>query len=211
MQYIKSLTPYAPAMVCTTPLHSSEFKTLKEETFSVFESTAKHSAKSRVKKMLIIDKDETDKWKSLGLLNDIELHFADSIHSIIRSGLYQNFTLFGLPQSSPYISCKDFEKLLLKRSVGPVVIFEFPKLRNLDVSEFKMLISEIEHQTRINHSINRIERDNYFVKNTFKNSALSDIEIRRELEVFLKSQSRNSNLSPEQTLAKGINLIRSSQ
>lgn len=198
-------------MVCTTPLHSSEFKTLKEEAFSVFESTAKHSAKSRVKKMLIIERGETEKWKSLELLNDIELHFADSIHSTIRSGLYQYFTLFGLTQSSPYISCKDFEKLLLKRSVGPVVIFEFPKLRNLDVSEFKMLISEIEHQTRINHSINRIERDNYFVKNTFKNSALSDIEIRRELEVFLKSQSRNSNLSPEQTLAKGINLIRSSQ
>ena len=56
MQYIKSLTPYAPAMVCNTPLHSSEFKTLKEEAFSVFESTAKHSAKSRVKKMLIIEK-----------------------------------------------------------------------------------------------------------------------------------------------------------
>ena len=74
-----------------------------------------------------------------------------------------------------------------------------------------MLISEIEHQTRINHSINRIERDNYFVKNTFKNSALSDIEIRRELEVFLKSQSRISNILPEQTLAEGINLIRRSQ
>ena len=128
VQYIKSLTPYTPAMVYTTPLHSSEFKALKEEAFSVFESTAKHSAKSRVKKMLIIDKYETDKWKSLGLLNDIELHFADSIHSIIRSGLYQNFTLFGLPRSSPYISCKDFEKILLKRSVSPVVIFEFPKL-----------------------------------------------------------------------------------
>ena len=201
-------------MVCPNLPPSELVNSFKKEVLSHYESSLNNKTSPFLSSILILESGKRDKWRALKSLSSLNLYFADSIHAVIRSGFYQNFILFGLTEENSYISRTDLESILNKRSKNTVTVFEYYKLREMKSEYLRNHLSEIESDYRISHSVNHIckKLNNLSYQDPNLNS-LRNIEsfnnIKKELEIYLKSKTQLPRIKPEQILNKAVSLIRS--
>ena len=59
-------------------------------------------------RILIVGSERKGSWRSLSLLDKFDIEFVDSVHYMLRSGIYQNYSLFGFEDTSYEVSIDDF-------------------------------------------------------------------------------------------------------
>ena len=201
-------------MVCEKSPSPELINSLKKDVLSHYESCLVNKTAPFPSSILILESGKREKWRGLKSLSSLKLYFADSIHTVIRSGFYQNFMLFGLSEDNSYISPTDLESILNNRSKNTLTVFEYSKLREMKPEYLRNHLSEIESDYRIRHSVDHISSKLKILNSQQTDSASlininSFSSIKNELELYLKSKSRLSRIKPEQTLKKAISIIRS--
>ena len=203
--------PY-PDMVCTkTPINTS-FENLKAEALTHLTSSKNQIAAPN--RVLIIDPENESKWKSIPILEDMHLDFVNSIHYALRTGIHQNYSLFGLSAELPETSREDFEKLIKARSTSPVLVFELSEVINTSKEQFEFLLDQLDSENRIHYAVAQIEktRRDLNLSNPFGtelDQRDKPIWTEGSLQEFLRSHIQSREQQPEKILEKAIKIIRS--
>ena len=104
-------------------------------------------------RILVIDSVNSNSWKLIPALSGFEVEFVESVHYILRSGIYQKFTIFGIPENCAEISPEDFEKLLNLRLLSPVAVLGYNQLKEMTMITcnlfYKNLIQKIKSNEQL--------------------------------------------------------------
>ena len=198
-------------MVCETHPTNTTFEDLKAEALSHLTSSKNQTlAPNRI---LIIDPQNEEKWESIPILKHLHLDFVNSVHYVLRAGIHQNYSLFGLSEELPGISRKDSEKLIKARSNSYVLFFELSELINMPKEHFDFLINQLDSENRIQYAISQIEkkRRHLNLSNPFGpqlNQRDNLICKEETLQEFLRSHVQPREPKPEKILEEAIKFIR---
>ena len=116
-------------MVCANSPAPYSLESLKKDAiknlYSVEYSTPE------IARILIIGTERKFSWKSLSVLDKFGVDFVDSVHYMLRSGIYQNYSLFGFEETSYEVSVDGLKELLKARSSNSKMILEFNQLKEM--------------------------------------------------------------------------------
>jgi len=164
-------------------------------------------------RILIVGSESKGSWRSLSLLDKFDIEYVDSVHYMLRSGIYQNYSLFGFEDTSYEVSKDDFKALLSARTSNSIMILAYNQLKEMTNDHFNSLLSEMNAENLIQNAISRIEKDmvnlnsrNDFEFNYNHRDFKSDSE--KALKEYLRSHLDTQFEKPEEILKGAINLIR---
>lgn len=198
-------------MVCEPHPDNTTFEDLKAEALSHLTSSKNQTlAPNRI---LIIDPQNKGKWESISILKQLHLDFVKSIHYVLRSGIHQNYSLFGLSDELPGVTRKDSEKLIKARSKSSVLFFELSEVINMQKEQFDFLMNQLDSENRIQYAISQIEkkRRHSNLSNPYGPQLYQrDNLICREgtLQEFLRSHVQPREPKPEKILEEAVKIIR---
>ena len=195
-------------MVYASTPNLTDIESLKKEAL-----THLNSSKSDIFKpltILIIDSTNQYSWLSIPALSGFELKFVNSVHYLLRTGIYQYHNLFVIADNCPEVSHEGLEELLSIRKQFPYMVFGESKLQELTSSHFNSLVSQLNTESRIQNTISHLkvsrgDLNSFNYKNKDRNIMRNTETILRE---YLRSQIRTQDRKPEEILKEAINLIR---
>ena len=195
-------------MVCAnTPILRS-FESLKEEALKHF-ITSKN-ALIEPSTIVIVDSNNQSSLLSIPALSEFEFKFVNSVHYLLRTGIYQYHNLFVISDNCSEVSRDGLEELLNIRKQHPFMVFGESQLQEMTYSDFKSLVSQLVTESRIQNTISHLTviRGNLSSSNykTKDRNIIHDTET--SLKEYLRSQIRAQDGKPEEILKEAINLIR---
>ena len=166
-----------------------------------------------IARILVIGTERKFSWRSLSVLDKFEVDFVDSVHYMLRSGIYQNYSLFGFEDTSYEVSVDGLKELLKARTSNSKMILEFNQLKDMTYDHLRSLLSEINSEYRIQSVISRMEKDlgglNIPSRSEFdSNQRVFESKTESILREYLRSHIKDKDQKPENIIKGAINLIR---
>ena len=192
-------------MVCAKSPTLTTFDTLKKEALIHLDTLAPQVCQPN--RILVIDSVNPNSWKLIPALSGFEVEFVKSVHYILRSGIYQKFTIFGIPENCAEISPEDFEKLLNLRVLSPVAVLGYNRLREMTTDHMQSLLQELNSEDQIQRTVTHIEKTRGSLDG-LDNKRIRQMDTESTLREFLRSHIRSNVNNPETILKGAIELIR---
>lgn len=197
-------------MVCAKSPTLTTFDTLKKEALIHLDTLAPQICQPN--RILVIDSVNPNSWKLIPALSGFEVEFVESVHYILRSGIYQKFTIFGIPENCAEISPEDFEKLLNLRLLSPVAVLGYNRLREMTTDHMQSLLQELNSEDQIQRTVTHIEKTRGSLDSISLdgsgNKRIRQMDTESTLREFLRSHIRSNVNNPETILKGAIELIR---
>ena len=192
-------------MVCAKSPTLTTFDDLKKEALIHLDTFAPQVCQPN--RILVIDSVNPNSWKLIPALSGFEVEFVKSVHYILRSGIYQKFTIFGIPENCAEISPEDFEKLLNLRVLSPVAVLGYNRLREMTTDHMQSLLQELNSEDQIQRTVTHIEKTRGSLDG-LDNKRIRQMDTESTLREFLRSHIRSNVNNPETILKGAIELIR---
>jgi hypothetical protein len=194
----------------TSPTPS--FQAVKENAISLLHSGKIRNSTFLNRKILVIGKDSKKLKDSVPKSFDFDISFAPSIHFILRSGIFENFSLFVIQDDSFHPTYLDVEKLLFNRMNKPIKVIPFNKFMKTTKQDLENEFIDLETNTKIHYSIEKSLHDENFTRSNFQESEnrINTYQLHSELFQLLKSSIKENKDLPEVTLTQAIKVIRPS-
>ena len=141
-------------MVCANSPAPYSLESLKKDAIKNLYSVEYNTPE--IARILIIGTKRKFSWRSLSVLDKFGVDFVDSVHYMLRSGIYQNYSLFGFEDTSYEVSVDGLKELLKARTSNSKMILEFNQLKEMTYDQFRSLLSEINSEYRIQSVISRM-------------------------------------------------------
>lgn len=198
-------------MVCANSPAPYSLESLKKDAIKNLYSVEYNTPE--IARILIIGTERKFSWRSLSVLDKFGVDFVDSVHYMLRSGIYQNYSLFGFEDTSYEVSVDGLKELLKARTSNSKMILEFNQLKEMTYDHFRSLLSEINAEHRIQSVVSRMEKDlgdlNIPGGSEFDfNQRVFESNTESILREYLRSHIKDKNQKPENILKGAINLIR---
>ena len=198
-------------MVCANSPAPYSLESLKKDAIKNLYSVEYNTPE--IARILIIGTERKFSWRSLSVLDKFGVDFVDSVHYMLRSGIYQNYSLFGFEDTSYEVSVDGLKELLKARTSNSKMILEFNQLKEMTYDHFRSLLSEINSEYRIQSVISRMEKDlgglNIPSRSEFdSNQRVFESNTESILREYLRSHIKDKDQKPENILKGAINLIR---
>jgi hypothetical protein len=186
-----------------------DFRTLKS-------SVSKQPTKIR-QKILIIDAKDPRSWHALNCLKGFDLCFGTSVHYLLRTGLFQDFSIFAISENSAFISRNDLETLLAARCTGAYSVFDYSYLSKISSSDFLALFDELTAKDKIHSAVstfleqrNKESKSSASISCSYRLDSNELSEKHTQLSLLLRETVMRNENSPEEILRSSIKLIRES-
>lgn len=198
-------------MVCANFPLPTHLDSLKEEAISHLHSLIDETTQPF--HILIIDSKNKDSWKSIPALQGFEFHFVNSAHYVLRSGIYQNYSLFGISENCSEISQEDFKNLISLRTSLPFLVLGLSQLEEMSTRHFESLLNQQNSENIIQQTLSRIEGVrgslNFYHPNDYDGRERGiNMETQLMLKEFLRKHMQGKGKKPEKILREAIDLIR---
>ena len=198
-------------MVCANSPAPYSLDSLKKDAIKNLYSVEYNTPE--IARILIIGTERKFSWRSLSVLDKFEVDFVDSVHYMLRSGIYQNYSLFGFEDTSYEVSVVGLKELLKARTSNSKMILEFNQLKEMTNDHFRSLLSEISSEHRIQSVIALMEKDlgdlNIPSGSEFDfNQRVFESNTESILREYLRYHIKDKDQKPENILKGAINLIR---
>ena len=192
-------------MVCAKSPTLTTFDDLKKEALIHLDTFAPQVCQPN--RILVIDSVNPNSWKLIPALSGFEVEVVESVHYILRSGIYQKFTIFGIPENCAEISPEDFEKLLNLRVLSPIAVLGYNRLREMTTDHMQSLLQELNSEDQIQRTVTHIEKTRGSLDG-LDNKRIRQMDTESTLREFLRSHIRSNVNNPETILKGAIELIR---
>ena len=198
-------------MVCANSPAPYSLESLKKDAIKNLHSVEYNTPE--IARILIIGTERKFSWRSLSVLDKFGVDFVDSVHYMLRSGIYQNYSLFGFEETSYEVSVDGLKELLKARSSNSKMILEFNQLKKMTYDHFRSLLSEINAEHRIQSVVSRMEKDlgdlHIPCGSEFDfNQRVFESNTESILREYLRSHIKDKDQKPENILKGALNLIR---
>ena len=97
-------------------------------------------------RVLIIDSGDQVKWRKLEGLKGMQVYFAESVHEVIRSGFYQNFSFFAVAEKNAHVSKKNLKNLLKNRGLTSSYVFDYTEASKIGKDSLGNQLSQLEEE-----------------------------------------------------------------
>ncbi|MDA8990331.1 hypothetical protein N9H45_02230 [Opitutales bacterium] len=194
----------------TSPTPS--FQTIKEKALSLLHSGNLKNSIFLNRKILVIGTDSAKLEESVPKDLNFDISYAPSVHFILRTGVFENFSFFVIQDHSFHPTFLDVEKLLHARVQKPIKVISFSNFKEMNEQTLENDFIDLETDTKIHYSINKSLKDDNFTRSHFQESEnrINSYQLESELFQFLKSSLNENYDLPEHTIEKAIKIIRSS-
>jgi len=198
-------------MVCANSPLPSHLDSLKQEAISYLHSLIDETPQPF--RILIFDSNNKDSWKSIPALQGFEFHFVNSAHYVLRSGIYQDYSLFGISENCSEISQEDLKNLISIRTSLPFLVLGFSQLEEMSTRHFESLLAQQNSENIIQQTLYRIEEVrgslNFYRPHDYDGRQRGiNMETQLMLKEFLRTHMQDKAKKPEEILKEAINLIR---
>ena len=161
------------------------------------------------RKILVLGNKDIRVFQEASHLVDFEIYQYDNPHFVLRSGLYQEFSLIAACDDLFQSSFWDLKSLFERKTKNPFLFFKIDDLLEMENSEFESNLLNLSVEIKIHQIVKDTLGKDEITSDSSYQSRLNDKNVLEgELQNFLR-RSVAENRKPEETLEQAIKIIRS--
>ena len=195
-------------MVYSTP-HSPTVESYKEKALEDLNLQLSQNILAFPRKILVLGNGDISAFQKASHLNDFQICQYDNPHFVLRTGLYQEFSLMAAGDDLFQSSFLDLKGLFKRKSENPFLFFKIDDLLEMENSEFDSNLLNLSVEIKIHQIVKNTLGEDEIVSDIAYQSRLNDKNaLEGELQNFLR-RSVAEKRKPEETLDQAIKIIRS--
>ncbi len=191
-----------------SPIPSVE--TYRAEALTNFNSDLSQGIASLPKRIMVLGSSDIIALENISHLRDFKIFQYENPHFVIRSGIYQDFSLIATSDNLAESSFFDLRNLFVKRIENPILFLKIKDLLEMDSSTFHSNLEEFALEMKIFRTVkNTLRKDEMSADFIYQNQLNFRKSLEADLFDFLRNSVSKQQIKPEDTLKRAIQIIRS--